>query len=75
MICFALFMSAGRDQRTSMGDKTLSHEKPTEEIRELAALFSLGALSQHEARSFEAHIQEGCQVCEKEYNKFKHITA
>ena len=68
-------MSAGRDQRTPMGDKTLSHEKPTEEIRELAALFSLGALTQHEARSFEAHLLEGCQVCEKEYNKFKHITA
>jgi cell division protein FtsL len=58
-----------------MGDKIVIHEKPTEEIRELAALFSLGALTQHEARSFEAHILEGCRVCKKEYNKFKHITA
>jgi len=53
----------------------LSHEKPTEEIRELAALFSLGALTQHEANSFEAHIRQGCPVCEAEYDKFKHITA
>ena len=53
----------------------MSHEKPTEEIRELAALFSLGVLTQHEARSFETHMREGCQVCKKEYDKFKHITA
>ncbi|MBN2321590.1 MAG: anti-sigma factor [Acidobacteria bacterium] len=53
----------------------MSHEKPTEEIRELAALFSLGALTQHEAGSFEAHIRNGCPVCEAEYYKFKHITA
>jgi anti-sigma-K factor RskA len=53
----------------------LSHEKPTEEIRELAALFSLGVLTQHEAASFEAHIREGCPVCEAEYRKFRHITA
>jgi hypothetical protein len=53
----------------------LSHEKPTEEIRELAALFSLGALTQHEASSFEAHVREGCPVCEAEYYRFKHITA
>ncbi|MEJ2246816.1 MAG: anti-sigma factor [Acidobacteriota bacterium] len=53
----------------------MSQERPIEEIRELAALFSLGALTQHEARSFEAHILEGCPVCEREYNKFKHITA
>jgi len=53
----------------------LSHEKPNEEIRELAALFSLGALTQHEARSFETHVQEGCPVCEAEYLRFSHITA
>ncbi len=53
----------------------MSHDKPTEEIREIAALFSLGALTQHEASSFEAHIRKGCPVCEAEYYKFKHITA
>jgi anti-sigma-K factor RskA len=64
-----------QDQRTLQGDRTLSHDKPTEEIREIAALFSLGALTQHEAASFEAHIRKGCPVCEAEYYKFKHITA
>lgn len=53
----------------------MSHEKPTEEIRELAALFSLGALTQHEAKSFEAHLQEGCRVCQEELSKFRHVTA
>lgn len=53
----------------------MNHEKPNEEIRETAALFSLGALTQHQARSFEAHLQEGCPVCEAEYHKFKHIAA
>jgi hypothetical protein len=44
-------------------------------MRELAALFSLGVLTQHEAGSYEAHIRKGCPVCEAEYRKFKHITA
>jgi len=54
---------------------TLTHEKPTEEIRELAALYALGALTQHEADSFEAHMREGCPVCEAECLKYKHIAA
>lgn len=62
-------------QKPLQGDRTLSHEKPNEEIREIAALFSLGVLTQHEAGSFEAHIREGCPVCEAEYLRFKHITA
>ena len=53
----------------------MSHDKPNEEIRELAALYSLGALTQHEAQCFETHIREGCPVCEAEYRRFKHITA
>jgi len=53
----------------------LRHERATEEIRELASLFALGSLNQHEARSFEAHIREGCPVCETEFRKFEHIVA
>lgn len=53
----------------------MSHEKPTEEIRDLAALFSLGTLTQHEAQSFAAHLQEGCGVCKAELIKFRHVTA
>jgi anti-sigma-K factor RskA len=53
----------------------LKHERSTEEIRELAALFALGSLTQHEALSFEAHMQEGCAVCEEEFHKYEHIAA
>ncbi|MBN2242736.1 MAG: anti-sigma factor [Acidobacteria bacterium] len=67
----------GRETGTeaAAGDKRSVHEKPTEEIRESAALFSLGVLTQHEAVSFESHLREGCPVCETEYRKFRHITA
>lgn len=51
------------------------HEKATEEIREIAALFSLGVLTQHEAQSFQTHLHEGCPVCEAEYHRFRHIAA
>jgi anti-sigma-K factor RskA len=53
----------------------LKHERATEEIRELAALYALGSLTQHEAKSFEAHIQEGCSVCEAEFRRFEQIIA
>jgi hypothetical protein len=53
----------------------LGHEKPTEEIRELAALYSLGALTQHEAESFQTHLREGCRICRAELLEFMHITA
>ena len=75
MIYSGRYTNAIREKRTLKGDRTLSHDKPNEEIRELAALFSLGALTQHEADSFEAHMREGCPVCEAEYDRFKHITA
>jgi anti-sigma-K factor RskA len=53
----------------------LKHERATEEIRELAALYALGSLTQHEARSFEAHMREGCTVCEAEFHRFAHTIA
>jgi anti-sigma-K factor RskA len=53
----------------------LKHERATEEIRELAALYALGSLTQHEARSFEIHMQEGCSVCESEVHRFSHTIA
>jgi anti-sigma-K factor RskA len=53
----------------------LKHERATEEIRELAALYALGSLTQHEARSFEIHRREGCSVCEAEIRKFEHAAA
>jgi anti-sigma-K factor RskA len=53
----------------------LKHERATEEVRELAALYALGSLTQHEARSFELHVQEGCSVCESEIRKFERTVA
>jgi anti-sigma-K factor RskA len=53
----------------------LKHERATEEIRELAALYALGSLTQHEARSFEIHMREGCSVCEGEFHKFARTIA
>jgi anti-sigma-K factor RskA len=48
----------------------MSHSVATDEIRELAALYALGALSQHEARAFEVHLRQGCSVCESELSEF-----
>jgi anti-sigma-K factor RskA len=53
----------------------LKHERATEELRELAALYALGSLTQHEAQSFETHISEGCSICEAEFRRFEHIVA
>ena len=53
----------------------MRHERATEEIRELTALYALGSLTQREARSFELHMNEGCSVCEAEFRKFKHAAA
>ena len=53
----------------------MKHERATEEIRELAALYALGSLTQHEAQSFEIHMQEGCSVCEAEYHRFARTIA
>ena len=53
----------------------MKHERATEEVREIAALYALGSLTQHEARSFEVHTQEECPVCEAELRKFQRIVA
>lgn len=41
-----------------------------DEMTDLAALYALGALSQHEARSFEQHMAEGCADCTAELESF-----
>ena len=33
-------------------------------------MYALGALSQHEARAFEIHLRQGCEVCLRELNEF-----
>jgi anti-sigma-K factor RskA len=52
----------------------LIHERVTEEVRELAALYALGALTQHEARSFEIHLRD-CPVCTSELRRLEHASA
>lgn len=53
----------------------MRHERATEELKELAALYALGSLTQQEARSFESHLKEGCSVCESEFRKYDRAVA
>ena len=46
------------------------HQQPTEEVREQAALYTLGVLRSEEAAAFEAHLAEGCHTCEREVKAF-----
>jgi anti-sigma factor ChrR (cupin superfamily) len=48
-----------------MTDRVAEHQ-----MTELAALHALGALSHHEARAFEEHLAEGCEVCSDEFDSF-----
>ena len=52
----------------------MKHELDAEEYQEKAALYALGALSQHEARAFERHLAEGCSSCEAELIQFEEVT-
>lgn len=51
----------------------MKHNTTNEECQETAALYALGALSQHEARAFESHLREGCLACEQELKEFEHV--
>ncbi len=53
----------------------MKHDRVTEDVRELAVLYALGSLTQHEARSFEMHIKEGCTACEAELRRFERTVA
>jgi len=48
-----------------MTDRAVTHE-----MTDVAALYALGALSQHEARAFERHLEEGCAECSAELESF-----
>jgi anti-sigma-K factor RskA len=51
------------------------HERATEDIRERAALYALGLLTQGEARSFELHLRDDCPVCTEELRQFENVVA
>lgn len=45
-----------------------------EEMTERASLYALGALSLWEARAFEEHLSEGCELCSAELQSFEEVT-
>ena len=45
-----------------------------DEARDGAALYVVGALSGEEAREFEAHLKQGCEVCAAEVKAFSLVT-
>jgi anti-sigma-K factor RskA len=51
----------------------LRHERVTAEIQEVAALYALGSLNQHELREFELHLGEGCPICRGEASRFEQV--
>ncbi len=53
----------------------MRHQTNEDEVRELAALHALGALTQHEAQAFESHLTEGCDGCAAESQAFADIVA
>lgn len=44
----------------------MKHDRVTDNEREQAALFALGALPPEEAQAFEAHLADGCAACRDE---------
>lgn len=51
----------------------MKHESITKESQEVAALYALGALSQHEARAFDVHLRDGCPTCDLELKQFYEV--
>ena len=50
------------------------HRFSDEEMTERASLYALGALSLWEARAFEEHLAEGCELCAAELQSFEVVT-
>ena len=49
----------------------MKHAALTDDIVERTALYALGALTQIEARAFEDHLADGCEVCQSELNQYQ----
>lgn len=49
------------------------HEHATDETKEHAALYALGALDSAETDTFERHLQEGCSSCQAELEAFRSV--
>jgi putative transcriptional regulator len=50
------------------------HEGMNDELRELASLYALGAMTQEESAAYEAHLSAGCPVCQAEVGAFREVT-
>jgi len=53
----------------------MPHVAASEEIHELASLYSLGLLEPELAAGFEKHLETGCSVCEAELRSFTEAAA
>lgn len=51
----------------------MKHVEAEDDIRECAALYALGSLTQTEARAFEEHVAEGCRICAGEMAEFDEV--
>ena len=49
----------------------MKHAALTDEVVERTALYALGALTQIEARAFEDHLADGCEVCQSELDEYQ----
>ena len=56
-------------------DLTGNHDMATNEIHEVASLYSLGLLDPELSTAFERHLEGGCTVCESEVCGFTEATA
>ncbi|MEK6300355.1 MAG: cupin domain-containing protein [Acidobacteriota bacterium] len=53
----------------------MKHRVATDEVKDLVAAYSLGALETGEAHELENHLAEGCHVCLAELDGFSGTTA
>jgi anti-sigma-K factor RskA len=53
----------------------LKHDRLDNQVQETAALYALGALSQQEARAFDLHLKEGCEICSAELTEFEEVAS
>jgi len=50
----------------SGGDTAVTHQAHSNDMLELATLYALGVLPSAQAATFEAHLHQGCPVCQQE---------
>lgn len=53
----------------------MSRSSLHDEMKEMAALYALGALTREEALVFDFHLLDGCEVCRSELASFEPVVA